>query len=303
MNLIRLAQALRHNALLMFVSSVSAVGSLTIKGTVSEAPVNDINASAPMGYGRSKLVAEMLLDWAARESGVRSVVCRVGIVAGPVGSMGSTGRGVWNKREYIPAASEGRVSRRGGRTWLTLWPQMIISSAHLGIFPATFPSRDCIDWIPIDKLAVILVKILETASSSTHTHVLAGQHGMPTTSGSGTQVFHIVNPHTISWHTDLLPIMAVVLPGVRNVEYSEWVAALRASADEAIDPDGGINEERLYRNPAIRLLEFYEGIEAAESKPPRMLSSVKAQEASASLSSIGPVREEWLRIWVRQWGL
>ena len=60
-----------------------------------------MSAAAPIGYGRSKLVAECLLDKAARVSGVQSACCRVGIVAGPV----MTGLGMWNKHEYIPSVS------------------------------------------------------------------------------------------------------------------------------------------------------------------------------------------------------
>lgn len=99
-NLIRLAHASRHSALVLFVSSVSAVASVG-SGMAPEAPVHDVSASAPIGYGRSKLLAEMLLDRASQCSGVRSAVCRVGIVAGPVGSTA----GMWNKHEYIPSVS------------------------------------------------------------------------------------------------------------------------------------------------------------------------------------------------------
>ena len=73
-------------------------------GTAPEAPVDRVSASAAMGYSRSKLVAEILLDRAARLSRVRSAVCRVGIIAGPV----ETVAGMWNKHEYIPSVSNAR---------------------------------------------------------------------------------------------------------------------------------------------------------------------------------------------------
>ena len=161
--------------------------------------------------------------------------------------------------------------------------QIIISSAHLNLFPSTFPSRDRIDWLPVDKLATILLDVLSTASS-------------PPTSNSGTQVFHIVNPHASSWHADWAPAVTAAL-GVQTVEFAEWVSALRASADEAL-ASGDIDLER---NPAIRLLEFYEGTVVADS--PRMLTSRKAEEASPALKAVGAVGEEWLRVWLGQWGL
>ena len=71
-------------------------------GTAPEAPLDRVSASAAMGYSRSKLVAEILLDRAAQRSRVRSAVCRVGVVAGPVETMA----GMWNRHEYIPSVSE-----------------------------------------------------------------------------------------------------------------------------------------------------------------------------------------------------
>lgn len=100
-NLIRLSSESAHDAFVMFVSSVSAVGSWSGSGSAPEEAIHDMCVAAPMGYGRSKLVAESLLDAAARVSGVRSACCRVGIVAGPVGSR----LGMWNTHEYIPSVS------------------------------------------------------------------------------------------------------------------------------------------------------------------------------------------------------
>ena len=58
---------------------------------------------------------------------------------------------------------------------------------------------------------------------------------------------------------------------------------MRASADDAI-VGGNMNMDR---NPAIRLLEFYEGTTAASL--PRMLTSVKVEDASPALAMVGPV--------------
>ncbi len=169
-------------------------------------------------------------------------------------------------------------------------PQIIISSAHLGLFPATFPSRDRIDWLPVDKLATILLDVLDVLDT------VSSPSTESPTQRSETQVFHIVNPHAASWHADWAPAVAAAL-GVQTVEFAEWVSALRRSADDAIG-SGNIDLER---NPAIRLLEFYEGTVAADS--PRMLTSTRAEEASPALKTVGPVGEEWLRVWLEQWGL
>lgn len=116
-------------ALLLFVSSVSAVGAwggsskdgdgkqkegkrkgkgkgkgraIAVENKpVPEDPVFDLRNAAPMGYGRSKLISERILAEAAATSGLRAAVCRVGIVAGPV----ERKEGMWSRHEYIPAVS------------------------------------------------------------------------------------------------------------------------------------------------------------------------------------------------------
>ncbi|KAF2836219.1 putative NRPS-like enzyme [Patellaria atrata CBS 101060] len=135
-NLIHFSYASTHKSFILFISSVSAVGAWKGHGYVPEEPIYDLNVASNMGYGQSKLISECMLDRAAAISGVRSACCRVGIVAGPVDKK----LGMWNKHEYIPS--------------------IFISSAHLGLFPSTFPSRDRIDWLPVDKLSKILLEIL-----------------------------------------------------------------------------------------------------------------------------------------------
>lgn len=54
-----------------------------------------------MGYGESKYVGELLLEAGAEKSGVPTVICRVGQLAGPVTKKG----GMWNKQEWLPSVS------------------------------------------------------------------------------------------------------------------------------------------------------------------------------------------------------
>jgi nucleoside-diphosphate-sugar epimerase len=100
-HLIDLSVASAHNAHITFISSVSAVGSWKGTDQVPEKSFPDLNMAAELGYGQSKLIAEVLLEKAAQISQVRSACCRVGIVAGPVQQR----LGLWNKHEYIPSVS------------------------------------------------------------------------------------------------------------------------------------------------------------------------------------------------------
>ena len=87
--------------LIMFISSVSAVGSWSATHDIPEEPIHDLHVAAKMGYGQSKLVSELILEKAAKMSGIQSICCRVGIVAGPV----EQSLGMWNAHEYFPSVS------------------------------------------------------------------------------------------------------------------------------------------------------------------------------------------------------
>ncbi|KAL8960571.1 MAG: hypothetical protein Q9193_002747 [Seirophora villosa] len=246
---------------LLFVSSVSSVGAWRGPGAVPEEPIDDFSVAGDLGYGQSKLVSECLLDRAAKKYGVRSACCRVGIIAGPVESH----LGLWSKHEYIPS--------------------IFVSSATLGIFPVTFPSRERIDWLPVDKLSNVLVEILISSSK-----------GARNSDQSGTLIYHVVNPNASSWSEmapDILRLYAQGT-GVRAVQYEEWVEAVVKSADEFVDPE---------RNPAVKLLDFYLNVRKMGKRGARMLPSHRAEAASRTLRDVGPVQQNWVKVWMQQWGI
>ena len=100
-NLVDFSFTATHKSFILFVSSVSAVGAWKSSSPAPEEPIHDLTVAGELGYGQSKLIAECLLDEAAKVSGVRSASCRVGIISGPV----KTNLGQWNKHEYIPSVS------------------------------------------------------------------------------------------------------------------------------------------------------------------------------------------------------
>ncbi len=81
---------------------------------------------------------------------------------------------------------------------------------------------------------------------------------------------------------------------MRAVQYEDWVEALSNSAEEFVDPA---------RNPALKLLDFYRKAAKGSTKEPRMLPSHKAEAASRTLRSVGPVRHDWVKVWMEQWGI
>ncbi|KAI1199756.1 acetyl-CoA synthetase-like protein [Nemania serpens] len=253
-NLTDLCLGSTQRAILLFVSSVSAVGAWGAPGPVPEDPVSDL-ACAAMGYGRAKLVSERLLAEAAATSGLRAVVCRVGVVAGPV----ERTEGMWNRHEYIPA--------------------LINSSVRLGCFPTSFPSRDNVDWVPVDKVARVLCEILESATLKLESEA------------KGTlPVYHVANPHAISWG-NIVPWAADTLR-LQLVSFEDWLSKLEGCDEPLEDVD---------KNPAVKLVEFYR--EAGKVSATRRMMTWKTAQASKTLREMVPVNQRWLTAWSKQWGL
>ncbi|KAM3414455.1 hypothetical protein BST61_g9620 [Cercospora zeina] len=120
----------RLGACIFFVSTIGAVGALrtTRDEAVPEELVEDWSAGGVMGYGQSKLIAERLLDAAAKRSMVPSAICRVGQVAGP-----TIAKGMWQTQEAVPS--------------------VIISSQFLGCLPESLGLLGAVDWVPVDLMA------------------------------------------------------------------------------------------------------------------------------------------------------
>lgn len=223
-NLIDFSYELKHNAFILFVSSVLAVGSWNGPGLAPEEIIEDLSVAAPMGYGQSKLVSECLLAEAAKASFIRSACCRVGIIAGPVESQ----LGVWNCHEYIPSVrlSMTTLCSRFCFHSLNYSFKMIISSAYLGVLLATFPSRDRVDWLPVDKVSSILIEVLLACS------IKKGLEQVPSA-----KVFHVVNHNVTSWSSHLMPAVAALYSprsvGVKLVPFDTWLETLKQSADSS----------------------------------------------------------------------
>lgn len=79
------------------------------------------------------------------------------------------------------------------------------------------------------------------------------------------------------------------------VPFAEWLSALQASA--------ALGTDDVARNPGIKLLEFYGGMsEGAEEEEEAMLETEETERRSASMRGLGAVGEEWMGIWLGQWG-
>ena len=171
-----------------------------------------------------------------------------------------------------PALSDKGVWKKD--EWL---PSLIKSSEYLQLLPESLsPSIPEVDWIPVDLLSAVLVELTLLPRKDTST------------------VYHAVNPRSCDWKT-LLPTIRDLLGAekVKTVPFGEWVEALRISAPETFQ------KQEFDRNPAIKLLDFFEGLPGAQM--PR-LSTVQTQKRSRVLREMRAVGAEDMQRWMRQWG-
>jgi thioester reductase-like protein len=195
-HLVDFSAGAEKRAPIIFISSIGSVDQWKLKPVVPEECIDDLDA-ASNGYGRSKLISGLLLGEAARVSSVPSAIIRVGQIAGS-----ESGKGVWNKQEWLPS--------------------IVASSVYMGILPLDLGTMQTIDWIPVEHIANIILDISGITSD------------MPIEKISG--YFHGVNPSTTTW-TALAPAVREFYADriTRLVPFSEWVDALEKSQGSTVD--------------------------------------------------------------------
>ena len=180
----------------------------------------------------------------------------------------------------------GPVLRREKGKWnLQEWfPSLIASSAYLGLIPESLGPMEMIDWVPVDILADTIVGLSLSDDQS--------QNGE-----QGAQVHHIVNQRATPWSA-LLPVVLEQFHDSqrpRQVPLRSWVDALKENAGS--DPDDAS------KNPAVKLLPFFDELADGDSKESAVtLDTEKTAEKSERLRSLTAVGEEWMALWMRQWG-
>lgn len=269
LNLVSFASQAKLSPSMLFISSISSVANYAASPFVPEIVIADPSCTANMGYGESKYLAERILDYASRKLRVNVGTVRVGQICGTA----ETPRG-WSVNEWFPS--------------------LVLSSMHIGALPKSLGAQldhgevMPVDWIPIDKLAGVLVelgKTLETSASAVQ---------------DGLKVFHAVNPNTIRWNV-LLPTVKETLSQVgqgrevNEVSYAEWVDLLSTSSASTI------SEDDLRTNPGVKLLDFYKSLQDMDKKGITRLEIKKTLATSKSFESVEAVKGEWVKGWIEGW--
>lgn len=174
----------------IFLSSVSSVGQhrpLDDGSGIPENPIEDLDASLPIGYAESKRIAERLLDRAAADSGAQVSILRVGQIGGPAAVASKYSR--WSVREAIPA--------------------MLKTSKSLQFIPSDFPP---VDWIPVDVVSNIVAELsLNDVRNPAATP----------------RYYNVVNPHPVHWQDFIPSLKQSCGPEAQVVALKEWIERLR----------------------------------------------------------------------------
>ncbi|KAK0744490.1 hypothetical protein B0T21DRAFT_429030 [Apiosordaria backusii] len=160
--------------------------------------------------------------------------------------------------------------------WL---PSLLKTSTTLLKLPSSLPSP--IDWVPTDLAARAVVDL---SLSSHHSSTSA----VP-------QTFNLVNPHIVPWSL-LVPGIQEFYAPTRKIEaipYADWVDELKGISPTATD-------EQIEQMPALKLLDFFEGLNAAATAEVRF-ATAHAVAKSKAMAGLGGITGRMMRKWMEEW--
>ncbi|KAI1173253.1 hypothetical protein F4777DRAFT_589987 [Nemania sp. FL0916] len=189
-------------------------------GPLPETRLEDLKLPSG-GYGRSKQVASLILDDAARAGDFPAAVIRVGQIAGPEAEAGA-----WNKQEWLPS--------------------IIASSLYLGALPNKIGTMERVDWTPVEGIAGLVLDVAGVSQKVAADDITGYYHG--------------VNPASTTWAELALAVQEFYgkerIPEL--VSFSEWVDRLDKSqtADiQVLDKNPGVKLLDSYRGMASTAAE------------------------------------------------
>jgi thioester reductase-like protein len=149
--------------------------------------------SIPTGYGRSKFVAEKVIERAVRNSGVSARVARIGQIT-PSRKDGANK--LWNVNEMIPL--------------------LIRSARVIRALPDRLSGGDSCDWIEVDAVAGMICAI-------------AGFSKEKNGEREEKMLYKVAHPNHFSWRDEFLPKLKESGMVFETVGYREWLQKLRDS--------------------------------------------------------------------------
>ncbi|KAI1324526.1 putative NRPS-like enzyme [Xylariaceae sp. FL0255] len=268
---------------IIFISSIGAMAGMEsaaggIPESIPDKTISLKGAPLSHGYARSKLLGELLCDYAVQHLKISVAVLRIGQIGGSTTPRGA----LWNPAEWVPS--------------------LIISSARsLNCLPDSLgPRFSEVDWVPSDLLGVVVAD-LALASPTDNTAPKAAE------------VFNVRNPRTTTWGSLVPTIQETVKnklgQGIEVVPHAEWLARLIESERQSTNDNNmttAMSHGTETDNPAIKLIDFYQrglwpqGSENVGTAPALMVIK-RSMAVSAALRDMPSISSEWMRKWVVEW--
>ena len=178
-----------HPSRFLFCSSTASVLGHHTRSPIAEGISHDPHSASPLGYSRSKWVAESICEQAYLRTPLRGniAVLRIGQLCG------DTENGIWNASEA--------------------WPLMLSSVTVLKALPDLHES---LNWLPVDVAAKAVIEIALNETDK-----------LPGTSEENIPVYHILNPSTEATWSDLLTWMKKLSPDFSIISPAAWVGRLK----------------------------------------------------------------------------
>ncbi|KAI9064759.1 acetyl-CoA synthetase-like protein [Trametes sanguinea] len=156
------------------------------------------------------------------------------------------------------------------------------------------------EWFPaLVKSAQIYRRLPELESNVSWVPGYEGAKAFAEMRQSPYPFLHLVHPRPVPWSTIIAPIAEEL--GIPYVSYQDWLTTLQQTADV---PDGDHCGEQVKENPALRLVDFFSGLETSSSRKPLgtvNLLTENAARVSATLRSLPPLDIEHVQAWLAAW--
>ena len=250
-----------HRAHIVFISSIAGVGSWSSSKPNEHVPERIFeDHSVSLPQGYGE--SKHVAECILASAARQAGILSTIIRCGQLAGPSDSGS-VWNRHEWVPS--------------------LLISSREMGMLPQTLGNQNIVDWVPMDTAAKAVCELTMARSAETS----AG--------GDIARAYHIVNPAVVQW-TDLVPGILQALQEsadrpVTPVAFESWLETLRRYP---------VTAEEMEKKPAIKLLDFYEGLNAEGGSLPR-LATDETEMTSQALRTSSAISADLVGAWIKMW--
>jgi len=253
----------------IFCSSTASVLGPNATFSIPENISYERLSASPLGYSRSKWVAEAICEQAHLNTRLRDrvSVLRIGQLCG------DTESGIWNVTEA--------------------WPLMLSSVSVTRSLPDL---KETLDWLPVDVAAQAVLEIgMSRDLAEKQTSITEAKEETSKAEVQNIPVYHILNPSTQTTWSDLLHWLQELSPDFDIVSPSEWVSRLDDLKGDAA------------KHPARKLLGLWKNAyiddRNEESRKEVVFAMDQTKKAASVMGNVQPIDEyqfEKIWAWIRR---